>query len=136
MNTIELRLEPGTTPGGPVVHIRIDGRDLIDRIRAIELPQATGDGQPELAGSYGYLEPGDWPDVREGKEELVTVLGCDCGVVECWPLRARMRRRGGVVVWSHFQQPNRGWTYERLGPFTFREAEYDRAVASVAKHVA
>jgi hypothetical protein len=55
MNTLELH------PGAQGVEVRIDGRDLLDLVRAVELPQATADGQPELAGSYGGLTPDAWP---------------------------------------------------------------------------
>ena len=135
MNTIELRLQPGSAPGYPVVQVLINGRDLLDRVRAVELPQATADGQPDLAGSYEGLAPHQWIELPErGEDGSAAVYRCgDCGELGCWPLRVRIVRRGGTVTWRDFQQPHRGWTYERLGPFTFREDEYDRAVAGVAK---
>jgi hypothetical protein len=59
------------------------------------------------------------------------VLGCTCGVSECWPLLVRITRKGGTVVWSDFRQPNRAWKHERLGPFTFAREQYEAALAAV-----
>lgn len=126
MNTLELR------PGEHGVEVRIDGRDLRELVRAVELPQATADGQPDLAGSYEGLPPEEWTAPAAGdRQGRVAVLGCTCGVSECWPLLARVTRRAGTVVWSDFRQPNRGWTHDRLGPFTFAQPAYDAAVAAV-----
>lgn len=117
-----------------VVDVLIDGRDLRELVRAVELLQATADDQPDLAGSYEAIPLEEWPRPRAGERERVTVLGCSCGVTECWPLRVRITVRPGTVVWSDFQQPNRGWTYEGLGPFTFAREPYETAVAAVADH--
>lgn len=132
MNTIALRPQPGETSGYDVVQILIDGRDLIGLVRVVERPQAAEQGQPDLAGSYEYLEPPQWADLPErGEDGRVAVLRCTCGEVSCWPLRVRITRRGGVVTWSDFQQPCRDWRYDGLGPFRFREGEYDAAVGGV-----
>ncbi len=125
MNTLELR------PGEQGVEVRIDGHDLRDLVRAVELPQATADGQPDLAGSYGGLPPDEWPHpAAHGKD--VMVLGCTCGVTECWPLLVRITRAADAVVWDGFRQPRRAWSHEGLGPFTFDRTQYEAAVAAVA----
>lgn len=132
MNTLELRARRGDPNDPPTVDVVIDGRDLLDRVRALEAPQASADGQPELAGSYTGIPAYEWaylPD--EDDEGRVAVLGCTCGVVACWPLLVRITWKAGTVVWSDFQQPNRGWSYERLGPFTFAREQYETAVAAV-----
>ncbi|HEU4561888.1 MAG TPA: hypothetical protein VFS20_28945 [Longimicrobium sp.] len=104
----------------------------MERVRAVELPQATADGQPDVAGSYAWLAADQWTEFPDfDGDRRVAVLGCVCGVAECWPLLVRITRRGGTVTWSDFRQPHRGWTYDRLGPFTFRESDYDRAFAQV-----
>jgi hypothetical protein len=132
MRSIEFRLVPGGTPERPLIQIVIDGRDLIERVSAVELPQATADGQPELAGSYSWLAVDDWVDHPEFNDDgCIAVLGCECGVVACWPLLVRITRRGGTVTWSDFRQPHRDWTYDRLDPFTFRESDYDRAATAI-----
>lgn len=132
MRSIEFRLVPGGSPDRPQIQIVIDGRDLMEHVRAVELPQATADGQPDLAGSYSWLAVDEWVENPEFDDEgRIAVLGCECGVVACWPLMVRITRRGGTVTWSDFRQPHRDWTYDQLGPFTFRESDYDRAVSDL-----
>ena len=127
--TFELRMSESGE-----VRVLIGGRDLIDLVRAVELPQATADGQGELAGSYRGLTPAQWARLREEADDgRVTVFGCECGEPECWPLRVHVRRLGGTVEWSGFQQPHRPWSYEALGPFLFHAEQYDREVAAVLR---
>lgn len=125
MNTLELR------SGEHGVEVWIDGHDLRALIRAVELPHATASGQPDLAGSYEGIPPDEWmrPGVY-GKGE-VAVLGCTCGVTDCWPLLVRITREADTVVWSDFRQPRRSWPHEGLGPFTFGRAQYEAALAAV-----
>jgi hypothetical protein len=116
------------------VRVLIGGRDLVDLARAAELPQATADGHPGLAGSYAGLTASEWRDLREEEDDgRTTVLGCTCRVAACWPLRVSIRRLGGTVEWSDFHQPCRAWSYEALGPFLFKSEEYDREVAAVLR---
>ena len=126
MNTLELRR------GEEGVEVRIDGRDLLDLVRAVELPHATASGQPSLAGSYGGLPPEEWTVPPAGKKgHVAAVLGCTCGVTECWPLLARITRTADTVVWSDFRQPRRAWSHEGLGPFTFARDPYAAALAGL-----
>ncbi len=126
MNTLELRR------GEEGVEVRIDGHDLRDLVRAVELPHATAGGQPDLAGSYGGLPPDEWTQPGVYDTGHVAVLGCTCGVTECWPLLVRITRQADDVMWSDFRQPRRGWPHEGLGPFTFARAQYESALAALA----
>lgn len=137
MNSIELRLLPAGGRGDRVVHVFVDGRDLLELVRRVELPQAAADGQPGIAGTYQGLDPEEWRELPEQYGDgRAAVLGCECGVVGCWPFRVRITWREDAVVWSDFEQPNRGWTYDGLGPFVFPREEYERAVAAVAGRAA
>lgn len=105
---------------------------FVELVREVEFPQATADGQANIAGSYRGLIPDEWRSLPEAYGDgRVAVLGCDCGVVGCWPLRVRITWSENVVVWSDFEQPYRKWSYEKLGPFTFRRDAYEQAVESV-----
>ena len=117
----------------------INGRDLIAMLREVELPFATADGQPSVAGSYGGLTPLEWDwigDMIEGKpspSELadgsIAVLACECGVTQCWPLLARIEVAGERVEMGGFFQPyRRDWRHDGLGPFVFSRAEVLREV--------
>ena len=130
LNEIELRPAPADGGDDPLVQVLIDGRDLLDRVKEVELPQATADGQPDLAGSYQGLTPEQWEALPEQYGDgRAAVLGCVCGEVGCWPFRVRITWRNDTVTWSGFQQKNRGWSYEQLGPFVFAREQYEAAVA-------
>jgi hypothetical protein len=130
------------------VRISINGRDFIEMVREVELPLATHEGAPGLAGAYLYFGPvptflpsrhfrgepacDDWSD-GQGRCYL---LSCTCGWPGCWPLSARIEVREREVVWSDFRQPHRGpdsdraeWRYDGFGPFIFERAAYECALA-------
>lgn len=122
------------------VNIFINERDLIDLTKEVELPFASRDGNPDRAGSYVGLpieaifmpsrrllgEPEEGWDDWEG---MISVFGCGCGVVGCWPLHVRITVQNDVVVWDDFKQPHRRrWRHDRLGPFVFERKEYEAAL--------
>lgn len=143
MDTLHLEVGQRDDPSAGIVdavRIVINGRSLLDLAREVELPFATRDGNPDRAGSYVGLpteaifmpsrrllgEPEDGWDDWEGR---ISVLGCGCGVVGCWPLQARIMVQDDVVVWDDFRQPHRRrWRHDRLGPFVFEREEYEAAL--------
>ena len=85
------------------------------------LPSRNLLDQPYVPGFE--LEPGD---PRFGK---AAVLGCTCGVVDCWLLQVRITLSGSSVRWSEFGQFHRpGWKYD-LGPFEFEREQYESELA-------
>jgi hypothetical protein len=120
--------------------IRVDGRPLLDLIREIEAPIAAEAGQPDLAGTYGYLNAVDVmapsrhllgraarPLLEYG--EKVSVLECECGCEGCWPLLVRITVIGDEVIWSDFQQPHRdNWVYPAGLRLVFDRRQYERAL--------
>ncbi|HEX2204573.1 MAG TPA: GNAT family N-acetyltransferase [Longimicrobium sp.] len=139
----------GIAPEWEALEIWVDGRPLRKWARDAELHSALAEGNPQVAGLYAGLPPEQvlppsahflgsressffYPE--EGKSAL---LGCECGIVECWPLLARITVEGGRVTWSDFEQPHRGaahpgpWRYT-LGPFVFARDAYERALRDAA----
>jgi hypothetical protein len=127
---------------GPVdaVDIFVNGRNLVETLREVELPFATREGKPDLAGKYVGLRPADvflpsprllgepkmYHDDPEGK---IAVLGCECGDVGCWPFRVRIKLREDVVIWDGFEQPHRpAWRYDKMRPFVFDRGQYFSAL--------
>ncbi len=146
MDLIRFEIERTEYPAwGPVdaVGIFINGRDLVDLTREIEIPSADRAGNPHLAGDYAWLpaktifppsrrlmgEP-DWRYDTGGGG--ISVLGCGgCGDVGCWPLQVRIEVRDDVVRWNGFRQPHRsGWDYSGMGPFVFDREAYETALKS------
>lgn len=137
------------------VDILINGGDLRNLVREVELPFAAEEGSPHLAGGYTGLPPeavflpsrrllGEPSERYDDDEERISLLGCGCGVVGCWPLMARISLDADTVTWSDFAQPHRSedmlfvmgkrglvvWRYEGFGPFVF---ERDKYVAELGK---
>jgi hypothetical protein len=80
------------------VHVLIDGHDLVDLVRTVELPLARAEEHEDIAGAYAGLEPGAWADPPEQYEGRAAVLGCECGETGCWPLRFRITFEESAVV--------------------------------------
>lgn len=151
MDALELRIsetldifeEPALEVG-----VFVNGEDLRDLVRRVELPFATTEGDSGRAGCYAGLPPkavfspsrrllGDPSNTYDDGEEKICLLGCGCGVVGCWPLRARISVKDETVVWCDFEQPHRSvnavysseqriveWRYGGFGPFVFGRDQY------------
>jgi len=133
--------------------VRINGRPLIELVREAEEPWARAENaermpdpeafsEPVTPGAYLYLADHtillpsrewlgapsgtgfvlDEDDPRRGK---AMVLGCTCGISECWFVQARIEVEPEVVRWSDFGQFHRPtWAYG-LGPFVFDRRLYE-----------
>jgi hypothetical protein len=124
------------------IRIEVNGTELPDLVRDVELPAARLEGDQELAGNYVGLVPGyvsmdlagqflggGGARLYEDDEGKVQLLGCGCGEVGCSPLLARVTVTDDTVTWDEFEQPQRpDWDYQALGPFTFERAQYERAL--------
>jgi hypothetical protein len=143
MNRIDFRILTPVVPGWRLpLGVFIDGRPLTDIVSATEVafgdPAAGGDGYYWLPARY-VLPPSrhlwgepfqacGWP-VRD-----VALLGCRCGIPDCWSFTARVVVGQGRVGWLGFRQYRREWwRYDALGGFVFDAGQYDSALASAAE---
>jgi hypothetical protein len=107
----------------------IDSRPLTDIVEEFEIRRGF-----DPAAGYGGLVF-EFFDVgpkyfRSGDD--ISVLGCDCGKVGCWPLKCRVKAVGNRITWERFCQPHRpDRDYSNLGPYIFDAAEYVQAVSSL-----
>ena len=150
MNRISFKVVSSSEWFGDVVAIEIDGMSLIDLVREIEMPMATNEGAPNIAGAYmgiaamNHLPPSqhflgvhDRPVRDDAKTD---VLWCrDCGEPGCWPLNVSISTDGDIVTWSEFEQPHRRgtngnppWVYDEFGPFVFRIKQYRDALEAAS----
>ena len=125
------------------VSVFVNGRNLVDILREVEMPFAVREGKPALAGSYVGLPPEDvfLPSPRllgepttyydhDSPEGKFAVLGCICGEPGCWPFRVEITLRDDVVIWSGFEQPHRSaWRYDKMRPLVFDRAQYLAALS-------
>ncbi len=140
MDAIRFRIERTDTPAwGPVdaVSIFINDRNLVDLAREAEFPSAAREGKPRLAGNYiglpaeaVFLPSRRFLGFPEGCYDdwggRISVLGCVCGVVGCWPLQVRITATEDRVIWKDSKHPYRkDRRQDRLGPFVFDRAGYE-----------
>ncbi len=141
MDTIRFEVGERDDPAtglADAVDIFVNGRNLVDILKEAELPSATREGEPDLAGSYAGLppeavflpsprllgEPTTYYD-RDPYDGNITVLGCICGDPCCWPFRVKITLRDDVVIWSGFEQPHRAaWRYDEMRPLVFDRTQY------------
>ncbi|MFE0508581.1 hypothetical protein [Streptomyces sp. NPDC058964] len=152
MRSIDFRLAPypavwlegGTTQ---VVDILVDNVRLVELVRMAELPYAQAeqieraeefypDTFPLLAGDYMPLAPVfGWPSRHflgeprvlpwGGEEGETMLLGCTCGIEECWALMARVTVTPETVTWSEFRNNCRDWDLSAIGSFAFSRRQYE-----------
>ena len=150
MNHFELRLDPKNYVRWPdggggfqPIDIYIDGRFLVDIIREVETPFFAAEDSDTggfVAGGYlslsrldSYLpsrnllgEPFQHyfdiePDnIHYGKSIL---LGCTCGITECWFLVAQITLTATTVQWSRIGQFHRNCEYDL--EFVFDRQQYE-----------
>ncbi len=120
----------------------VDGRQLLELIADAERPFATTEGAGEytspppsvaLAPSRHLLgEPAGDGWGEECDDGKIAIGGCECGVIGCWPLLVRIETRPDVVVWSDFENPFRGstWDWSSVGPFVFARGQYEQELRS------
>ena len=111
------------------VTILINDIDLIKYLKKHELPYAKLEGNEKIAGVYQGIDPLRlYQRLAFGldKNEMgkITILGCICGVEECWPMKIRTIDSGEKIIWKDFEQPDRNadsedfWDYSSFGEFT------------------
>ncbi len=123
----------------------VDGERLISLLRKHETPFAKREGHADIAGAYMGFPPqevflpskrflGDCEDF-DSEDDMVAILGCDCGCGGCWPFLARIEVTGTKVRWTDFKQPHRGkdavagyWDYSKFPKFEFDLEQYREAL--------
>jgi hypothetical protein len=132
------------------IQIKINGRDLVELVRAVETPFAYQEGAASIAGAYAGLPPNDdtcppskhflgEPSHAIYRHDAKTqVLSCECGEMGCWPLLCLIQAGPTSVTWSQFEQPHRTvkrsknpWRYDELGLFEFDRSQYELALEAL-----
>ena len=118
------------------VAFAVDGQDLIELVRAIEVPHARRDGAEALAGNYAWpLLTARLLNHLSGETEEGVLLNCGCGLRDCWPLAMDVRVQARIVVWDRFRQLRREdrWDYRALAPLRFARAAYMQEISRLEK---
>ncbi|MBI2032454.1 MAG: hypothetical protein HYV38_00795 [Candidatus Levybacteria bacterium] len=146
MDKLEFKIDKKVISGREIsaVSIFINGKNLIELIKNHELPFATKEGHPEIAGGYSgmYTEDflhwyfSDWP----GDDQHVILECAGCGEVGCWPLLVSVTENKNSIIWSNFEQPHRGkdskasfWDYSAFPTYTFSKKNYQSEIRRLEK---
>jgi hypothetical protein len=142
MDTLEFKINEKEIDGRkiPSTNIFINGKNLIQMLREYELPFATKEGSPNIAGGYAGMHPedflywylsADWPG--DGVHSILTCAGC--GEVGCWPMMISATEDDDKVKWSDFHQPHRGpeskatsWDYSDFPSFEFSKENHESEI--------
>jgi hypothetical protein len=120
------------------VRILINGFDLKDLLKSYELPFATLEGAPDIAGGYVDLFPGDLykkltvPSTFYSIDGKPAILICSCREEGCWPFIVEIEKQENKVIWKNFHQPHRNskshnhWEYDKFGPFEYTKENYEQ----------
>ncbi|MDP9350334.1 MAG: hypothetical protein M3P51_02160 [Chloroflexota bacterium] len=142
MDNILLQVDNSRPPASEAV-ITVNGRNLIDIVREVELRFAEADWQPELAGAYGGIGSHEVAmpsryflglDVDPSYGGKVPLLACsDCGMSDCWSVLVRISVDAETVVWGDFEHNHRrGWIYAAPRPLVFSRKQYESELAKLA----
>ncbi|MFE7777393.1 hypothetical protein ACFU5O_26575 [Streptomyces sp. NPDC057445] len=92
--------------------------------------QHAGLTQDELGDPARHFLGEGGPGLLRATTGAVAVLGCSCGIWECWPLLTHITVTPETVEWSGFRQPYRPtWGELPMGPYVFPRAAYENALA-------
>lgn len=118
-----------------VVEIYLDGVEIAEIFRRIEIPYCEAEGNPEIAGSYGHM-PAKYlyKDLSEATIENsysydlgVYPLCCrGCGEAGCWSVTFHVREDDEYVWWYGFEHEHRDWEYNL--EFKFLKSDYALAM--------
>jgi hypothetical protein len=123
-----------------IVDIFINGRNIIDIVREVELPFAEMEGYSRLAGKYMGLQPDELISPYQFSNGKIAILQCDgFDDIGCWPLCVRATVKDNEVIWDEFEQPHRNkdskaghWKYNGLR-FVFNRQQYENELLKCKK---
>ncbi len=117
-------LEYGSKSMG--VEIYINGREIVSILKEIELPYATQEGKPHLAGDYGHNTPQHLYEMLTEAVEVELLCCGGCGDSGCWSVLVSVREEEDYVYWEHFEHNHRDWSYPLS--YCFDRQEYEQAL--------
>lgn len=156
MDQIEIKVVEEPLPDftvSPSVQVLVNGVDLWELVVAAERRvNALGGDAPEAGYRGLWAESVFLPSRRLlgepvekeapfDEDGLITLLGCECGYMDCWPLAARIVIGPSTVRWQDVRHPRqRGakgadvWANFQIGPFEFDRRQYEKELAKEWKH--
>lgn len=116
------------------VEIYIDGREILEIIREIEIPYVEED-EHVFAGDYGHVSPKSlYGELSSATDEGsfshswgVYLFCCgSCGEPTCWSVTILVKEDGESVYWYDFRHEHMAWDYNLT--YRFEKNQYARAM--------
>lgn len=145
MDQITFRRKKSSLEDYQVIDIFINGNNLIELLKEIELPFASIEGHPEMAGHYEGIPPllslpphkhfwgvASVEDYQYPERQVALFENKSSGIPGEWTFTARIDVTGESVKWSDFRQQHRPkWDYSPFGTWTFDLVAYRNALRAV-----
>ena len=112
-----------------VVEIYINGKEIIEILKEIEIPFANNEGHISIAGAYGHLTPNELYSELMDSEESALVCCGDCGLIGCWAVVINVEMDEDYVYWKEFRHNHRDWEYNIS--FKFHRTEYENVLKKI-----
>ena len=103
------------------VVVAINGEPLLELIKRREQSFAAKEGQASIAGGYAYLSLSEFEELflraaleadLAQDERYVVLLGCPCGIWDCWYLALKAKFEADTIRFSDFTNLRRkDWQY-------------------------
>ena len=118
----------------------INGEPLLELIKRREQSFVAKEGQASIVGSYAYLNLIDFEelflrvaleaDLAQDERDVV-LLGCPCGIWNCWYLALKIKFETETVKLYEFKNPRRkDWRYGL--EFKFDRVSFVREISKIA----
>ena len=125
------------------VVVTINGEPLLELIKRREQGFAAKDGQASIAGGYAYLSLIDFEelflraaleaDLAQDERDVV-LLGCPCGIWDCWYLALKIKFETETVKLYDFKNPRRkDWQYGL--EFKFDRVSFVSEISKIASFI-
>lgn len=123
-----------------VVEIYVDGVEIAEIYRKIEVPYCEQEGHPNLAGDYGHMPVKElYEDLSEATIEgsysnklgVYPVCCGGCGEPGCWSVTFHVRESDEFVWWYGFEHEHRNWEYNL--EFKFLKSDYLKEMNKLIK---
>lgn len=124
------------------VVVTINDKPLLELIRQREQSFAAKDGQASIAGDYAYLSLIDFKklfldallpngQLAASSERSVVLLGCPCGIWDCWYLALKIKFEANAVKFTDLTNLRRkDWRYEL--EFKFDRVSFVSEISKIA----
>ena len=109
------------------VEIYINNENFRNKVNAAEHIFAEAEGNPQMPG-HAPITPEELYAALYTQYKMldsVSIFGCGCGVVECWPFDVSVDVGEKTVTWHSFKSYHRkSWDFSMLGKFVFDKQQY------------